>query len=141
MMANVLVVLLFGGLVGAIWYGCQQSGDVKDTANSYLATLRQKNFDGAYAMLATQTQAKVPREGFDRAMSSHELSRSTDQIWNQTSSSSNGQGCVDGAVVIDDKLYSVTIWLWQQGDTWTIHTIHFERTGRSGEPWRCYSQG
>ena len=139
MMIAVYVVGFLVLVVGGFWVTCDANADVEAAADAYVEALRQKNYDAAYAMLAPDAQARVPRDKFETQMGTAELSRSSMHGWNQASSGSNGRGCVDGGVTIGDDTNSVTIWMLKAGERWTVHTIYFEQWDFTDEPWRCFS--
>ena len=137
---------LFGYLyMGAIVFGIPvliytcvvDQTEVRDAGNAYLQALRDNRLDDAYSMIAKERKTQVPRDAFPKSMHTPDLKRSVDQLWNNSSTTSAGMGCLTGGVQVDGGPKSLRLYMWLEADRWTVHTVAYDHWELRGGPWLC----
>ncbi len=136
MMANVVLIAMVMGLGAAIYFGVTATSDLEDAGDAYVAALQRQDYVAAYEMLAPETKAKVSMDAFQSSMYTPLIAKSTSHAWNRSSAGTTNEGCLLGAMVADGKPESLWLYMWRNGDTWTVHTVASENLTMK-RPWQC----
>ncbi len=135
--AFLMLVAMVGGIGALAYTGCVETAEVQSAGDAYVEALRAGDLDRAYSMLATETKQDLSRQAFERSIGTPELARSTSHGWGITSAGSAGVGCLSGGVTVDGESESLTLYMWREGDRWTVHTVAYDLFDHSNMPWRC----
>lgn len=103
--------------------GCQTLGNIGDTGNNFMTSLKNKDFAASYALLTPELQSEL--EGVDGWQAFAEPRNFSD--WTFTNNEfENDSGQLDGEATLGSEVYTISLVMQKIKDEWKVAGIDIQ---------------